>query len=313
MQPSATTLRNRLLSRARVRHLHVFVMVAELQSVKRAADVVGISQPTATQALADLEGLLEVQLFLRHAQGMSPTRAGSMLLPLARRALGLVDETATRAAALAQGSHAVVRAAAIAAAMAGPLSRAMPAFARRHPEVLVELQEANAGSQAALLANGDVDCAVCRAPAVLPQGWGFVPLWVDRLAVVAGPQHPLAGKRDVGLEDLFQGVWLVTPSSIAAREVFDTLMQQAPGLVRTYSVVTASATMACQLLASEPLLSLVPLSVVQRLVATGQLVELAWPERLPLAEIGLLTPTDGGGPALERFVEFMTAWSEEGV
>lgn len=307
MQASATTLRNRLLNRARLRHLHVFVRVAELQTVRRAAEIVGISQPTATQALADLEQLLEVPLFLRHAQGMSLTPAGAILLPLARRALGLIDETATQAAALAQGTHAVVRVAAISAAVGGPLGRVVPAFARSNPDVLVQLQEADAIRQAALVADGDVDCTVCRAPAVLPNGWYFTPLWKDRFAVVAGPHHPLARKRRVGMKELFDATWLVTPSSIAAREVFDALMEQAPSSVRTYNVVTASATMVWQLLASEPLLALVPLSVVERLLESGQLVELSWPKQVPFGEIGVLAPAEGGREALGRLIDFMAA------
>ena len=113
---TASILRNRLLSRARFRHLHVFVKVAELQTVKRAAEAVGVTQPSATQVLADLEQLLGCALFLRHAQGMSPTPAGTALLPLARKALALIDEAATQAAALAYGSTSVVRVAAISAA-----------------------------------------------------------------------------------------------------------------------------------------------------------------------------------------------------
>ena len=65
---SATVLRNRLLSRARLRQLHLFVKVAELQTVKRAAEAVGITQPSATLALADLEQLLSCPLFLRHSR-----------------------------------------------------------------------------------------------------------------------------------------------------------------------------------------------------------------------------------------------------
>lgn len=305
METSATTLRNRLLNRARLRHLHVFVKVAELQTVKRAADAVGISQPTATQALADLEQLLEVPLFLRHSQGMSLTVAGSALLPLARRALGLIDDAATQAAALAQGSNSVVRVAAISAAIGGPLGRAVPEFVRKNPDVLVQLQEADAARQAALIADGDVDCAVCRVPAVLPKGWFFTPFWKDRFAIIAGPGHPFARKRRVGMDELLSATWLVTPTSIAAREAFDALFEQAPSSVRKYNVVTASAAMVWNLLTREPLLALLPLSLVERLVESGQLVEVAWLEPQPLGAIGIMAPVEGRGPALDRFANFL--------
>lgn len=311
METSATTLRNRLLNRARLRHLHVFVKVAELQTVKRAADAVGISQPTATQALADLEQLLETPLFLRHSQGMSLTVAGYALLPLARRVLGLIDDTATQAAALAQGSKTVVRIAAISAAIGGPLGRAVPEFAHKHPDVLVHLQEANAAHQATLIVDGDIDCAVCRVPSILPKGWFFTPFWKDRFVIVGGPSHPFAGKRQVGMDELLSATWLVTPTSITAREAFDTLFEQSPGSVRQYNVVTASAAMVWNLLTREPLLAVLPLSLVERLLESGQLVEVAWLAPQPLSAIGVMAPVEGRGPALDRFLDFLgqfTKW-----
>ena len=303
---SATTLRNRLLARARLRHLHVFVKVAELQTVKRAAEAVGITQPSATQALGDLELLLQCPLFLRHAHGMALTTAGELLLPLARRVLGLIEDTATRAAGIAQGAVGVVRVAAISAAIGGQLGEALPAFARRYPQVLVELLEADAQRQASLVAQREVDCAICRRPAVLPAGWTFAPLWPDHFCIVSGAAHPLARKRRVGMDDLLTYSWLVPPSSIAAREVFDQFFGQDAAAVRHYSAVSASPMMLWTLLNQEPLLSLVPASVMQRFLQTGQLAQIAWSTPMPFDPIGVMAPEAGRGQALDDWLAFLS-------
>lgn len=245
---SATSLRNRLLARARLRQLHVFVRVAELQTVKRAADAVGITQPSATQSLADLERLLECDLFLRHSQGMALTTAGELLLPLARRMLGLVDETATRAAEIAQGAVGVIRVAAISAAIDSHLGTVLPAFVRQHPAMRIELVEADAQRHASLVAEREVDCTICRRPVVMPAGWTFMPLWPDRFGIVAGASHPLARKRRVGMADLLVYPWLVSPTSIAAREVVDRFFADATPAVQHYNIVCASPTMLWTLL-----------------------------------------------------------------
>lgn len=304
MNTSASTLRNRLLSRARLRHLHVFAEVAELLTVKRAAEAVGITQPSATQALADLERLLETPLFLRHAKGMSLTPAGALLLPLARRTLGLIDDTATQAAALAQGSTEIVRAAAIPAAI-GHLGEVIPAFIRANSGVLVQVVEADAARQATLIAEGDVDCAFCRAPPVLAAGWSFSPLWPDRFAIVAGHAHPLARKRRVSMADLTAATWIVTPTSIAAREAFDAFFARACAPARTYGVVTSSATMMWSLLSKEELLAFVPASIVRAALTAGVLAEVAWTKRFPFADIGILSSQRGHGSALTRFTDYM--------
>ena len=77
MSANASVLRNRLIARARIRHLEVLVRVAELGSVKHAAEVIGLTQPAVTHVLSDLEALLECALFLRHARGMRPTPIGA--------------------------------------------------------------------------------------------------------------------------------------------------------------------------------------------------------------------------------------------
>lgn len=305
--PSATTLRNRLLGRARLRHLQVFVKVAELQTVRRAAESIGITQPTATQALGDLESLLECRLFLRHARGMSVTRPGQVLLPVARRMLGLVDDAATQAAALAQGSQSVVRVGAISAAMGSVLRTALPRFAAAHPEILLQVQEADLTRLATLVADGEVDCAICREPAVLPAAWSFSALWPDRYAVVCGPSHPLAGRRRVGKADLLAATWLAMPASIAARTAFDRLFGDAPAPPRLYSVVTASPVMVESLLGQAEVLALVPASVVQAPLAGGRLVELRGAYSAAFGAIGVLAPDGHRDAALQIFLEAMTA------
>jgi DNA-binding transcriptional LysR family regulator len=302
---SATSLRNRLLGRARLRHLHVFVKVAELQTVKKAADAVGITQPSATQSLADLEKLLECNLFLRHSQGMALTTAGELLLPLARRMLGLVDDTATRAAEIAQGAVGVIRIAAISAAIGSHLGEALPAFARQQPQIVIELMEADAQRHASLLSNREVDCTICRCPSVMPAGWTFIPLWPDRFGIVAGASHPLSRKRRISMTDLLSNTWLVPPTSIAAREIFDSFFSTAAPPVRHYNIICASPTMLWTLLSEEPLLSLVPLSVMQRFLQTGLLTQIHWAQQMPFDDIGVLVAEGDRGPALHAFISFL--------
>lgn len=305
--PSATSLRNRLLGRARLRHLQVFVRVAELQTVKRAADAIGITQPTATQTLGDLESMLECKLFLRHARGMSATRAGQVILPLARRMLALVDEAATQAVALAHGSQAIVRVGAISAAVGSVLRTALPRFAAAHPEILIQVQEADLARLTGLIADHDVDCAFCRKPAVLPAGWSFTPLRPDRYAVVCDPAHPLIRKRRVRKADLLAATWLQMPASIAARTVFDQIFAGLGEAPRLHSLVTASPVLVESLLAGSEFLALVPASVVQAALAAGRLAEIRSAVAASFGEIGLLAPEGQHEAAVETFLGAMRA------
>jgi DNA-binding transcriptional LysR family regulator len=303
MDSRATVLRNRLIARARLRHLQVLVRVAELGSVQRAAESVDMSQPAVSHVLADLEGLLGCTLFHRQARGMRATAVGQALLPQARRMLATVDDIAELVAALNDRASGQVRVAAIAGAMAGLLVRAIPAFGHEHPDILVKLQEADVAEQSALVARGDVDLALCRAPQVLPDGWVFTPLVADRFAIVAGPQHPLAGRRRVGMQALRAATWLASPTATAARAAFDRLFEPPQPVQRQVS--TRATAMLWAMLVQEPLLCLVPVTVAQQLLDAGQLVEIRHGLDLPFEPIGLLQPRTGLGDAARTLVAFL--------
>lgn len=311
MSPSATVLENRLAARARVRHLQVFVKVAELGSVKGAALAVGLTQPTLTHALSDLESLLECPLFLRHARGMRLTAVGMALLPLARRVLAAVAEGAEQVVAISSRATGTVRVAAIAAATAGLLVRAVPEFTQARPEIVVQVQETDALHQAALVARGEVDIAVSRAPGVTPQDWTFTPLMADRFAVICGPHHPLRGKRRVRIDDLRRSLWLPAPSS-AARVAFDTLFEGHPP-PNTRHVSTRSAAIMWAVLTHEAALTIVPYSYARQFLDARQLFEVSVELQLALDPIGMLLPAAGLGDAARAFAEYLVGYTSKNV
>lgn len=74
-----------------LRHLRVFLVVAETGSLSRAAERAFVSQPAVTQAVAKLEGLAGRALFERGPQGVFLTEAGGILRRRVERALALLD------------------------------------------------------------------------------------------------------------------------------------------------------------------------------------------------------------------------------
>ena len=91
---SASVLLNRLQARARLRHLQVLVKVAELRNLRRSAEALGLSQPAVTQLLADLERLVELPLFERHARGVRLTDAGRHFMELVAVGVDQLDHAA---------------------------------------------------------------------------------------------------------------------------------------------------------------------------------------------------------------------------
>lgn len=85
--------------------LRVFLTVARLGNFSRAADELGISQPSVSIQVADLERSLGVELFEQHGKRINLTAAGRRLEGYAHRILGLAAE-ATSAMREPQGAEA---------------------------------------------------------------------------------------------------------------------------------------------------------------------------------------------------------------
>jgi DNA-binding transcriptional LysR family regulator len=305
MATGATLLLTRLLARARLRHLALFVKVAELGSLKRAAEAMHLSQPAATQLLADLERLVEVPLFERHSRGVRITAAGRALLPVTRRSLDALADGTEALATVRREGEGRVRLAAITAGISGLLVRALPVFAREAPALRIHVEESDADRCAEQLVRHDVDLALCREPPVLPAGCRFSPLLADDFVVACGPAHPLARRRRVAWSTLARERWLLPPVQSAARRAFDERMATLGTVPPSSPVVTRVSSLTWALLQGDRLLTLVPYGVVRQLVEAGQLNLVDATPPLPFAPLGLLIPQTGVTMATETFVAFL--------
>jgi DNA-binding transcriptional LysR family regulator len=305
--PSASVLLNRLQARGRLRHLQVLVKLDELRHLRRTAEALGLSQPAVSQLLADLESLMGLPLFERHARGMRPSPAALLLLPLARSMLAALAQTSEVLGALHRRGEGVVRVAAITSAISGLLVHAVPAFSRVHPEVQVHVRECDVDQWPRLLMADEVDVVACRGPAALPPGHGFRPVLDDRFVVACGTDHPLAGRDGVPWQRLLGEVWVVSPTGSAARQAFDRIAALHAMEPAIDPVITRVSALTWALLAGHDRLTLVPYGVVRQLVEAGRLAVIEPASPLPFAPIGLVVPLQGVSAAVARFVAHIEA------
>lgn len=305
MALSATVLRNRLLTKAKLRHLLLFQKVIELGSLRMAAQAIGMTQPSATEAIAELERLLGSKLFLRHVKGMASTDAALALAPLVRRMLALVDDSATVLSSIDDRSRSMVSVAAISAAIPGLLSDALSTFCKEHTDITVQLQEADSYRQASLISNKDIDIAVCREPEFMPDGWTFLPWVSDTLVITCNKKHPLAHLRRVDLNELLSSVWMVSPAGVVARKAFDQLFESTPTPPRMHGIVSSTTSVVLEQLFHEKLLAIVPRSLIIKHLKQGELVELPCDSLISVNRIGLLVPDKEHSPALQTLVQYL--------
>lgn len=127
-----------------LRHLRVFEMVAQFESVRKAADAIHLTQPAVTQAIAKLEAQVGTALFERRSSGTYLTPAGAILTARIGRMFEQIEDALTNAG-VPGGSRQPVSS--IAERITRPQIRALAAIANGH--VIDEAQKAGV-SQAAL-------------------------------------------------------------------------------------------------------------------------------------------------------------------
>lgn len=301
----------RLVGRARIKHLQLVVDIAELQSLQKAASALGLSQPAATQALAEFEAVLGAPLFERHARGMRPSALGVALLPLVRNALRQMQACAHTVVALRGDARGLVRIGAIAAAIAGWLTSALPPFAVAHPDIALDIQEFTADDILGFIENDRVDLLLCREPASLPDSHVFMPVLDDRFVVVARAGHPLAALDAVPDRLLAAHTWLTPPlTGIAPRE-FAELFARLGGTPSTCQMSTRSVLLADALMSRSDMLALTPFNLIRPLVEQGRIVVIRT-RAVSLAPLGILVrreTTLQASSAVARTIQGLREWA----
>lgn len=145
-------------------HWRLLVAVADTRNISRAAELVGISQSGASQALAQMESALGSKLLVRERREVSVTALGEQVLVHARAMLAQFD--AIRALAdSAQGLHSGrIRLATFPSVLATVLPALISSFRRRHPGIELVALEGTDEEVEEWLAAGTVELGVVLNP-----------------------------------------------------------------------------------------------------------------------------------------------------
>lgn len=257
----------RLATRLRLRHLQLLVAITEHGSLHAAAEHIGMTQPSATHAIGEIERLLDVELFERHNRGVRPNAFGLLLTDYARASLDGLQRAAGNLQAMRQASAVILRVGAIEAA-ARFLCRALPAFSARYPGVHLQITEDGNRALLPKLLSGQMDLVLGRALREQPQNIEQVPLLSDRAVLVATPQHPLAGRKALSLQRLYAYPWVVAPEGTESHGLFQQLVE-VHGTPAIDPLSTTSMPLLAELLKDRRRIALLPHSLASKLMDWG--------------------------------------------
>lgn len=206
--------------------LRSFLTVAESGAITEAAERIGITQPALSRRIAQLEDHLGVELLVRGRTGAQLTEMGRLVQAEAQGIVARYEhlrETVTSHQRLEAGT---VRIGGGATAVSFILPEAIAAFQTAHPQVRFQLREAGSRAIADDVVAGQLELGVVTLP-VKDRDLAFAPLLTDQIVLVARPDHPLAIRRRVRLDDLSDQAFVAFEAGSALRQIIDRQLREA--------------------------------------------------------------------------------------
>ncbi|TKR56180.1 LysR family transcriptional regulator [Allopusillimonas ginsengisoli] len=199
-----------------IKQLEVFVTIASAGTVRAAAERLYVTQPAVSMALAELERLLNVQLFDRERGRLRLSSRGKELLPMAQEVIERVQEFSLYADADSHSLSGELRVGAsntIGNYLVGDL---LGPFSASQPQVSLQVSVENTATIAAGLVAHRIDVGCIEGPINHPQLESF-PWREDALVVCAAPGHPLAGKTPLKAHHFKDARWILREPGSAMR------------------------------------------------------------------------------------------------
>ena len=180
--------------------LQLFLAVLEEGSIAAAAEREHIAASALSKRLAELERMLDVALFQRHARGVQPTLAAQALARRARALLHQTEELAEEIRDFSTGVRGHVRIAANLSAITQFIPAELRQFLLRHPNVRIDLEERVSQAVTRAVLDNAADIGV-YTQSDNEQGLDILPYHRDVMVVVTSASHPLAGRDKVRFAD----------------------------------------------------------------------------------------------------------------
>ena len=196
---------------AEAHRLQHFVALAEEGHYGRAAQRLGMDQPTLSRSIVRLETAVGAQLLVRTARAVTLTSAGSIFLGEARDLISRAQMSASLVRRAQGGEVGNLRIGFTPTAMFWAVPEILRRLREKYPEVQIVMQEAQSYEHIDRLRDGSLDAAFVNGE-VLKKG-EFETLLLERTHVIAAVPSawPVARLKRLRLKDLAELPFIIVP------------------------------------------------------------------------------------------------------
>jgi LysR family cyn operon transcriptional activator len=225
-----------------IRHLRYFLAVAEAGSFSRAADRLGISQPSVSQQIRDLEAGLRVSLFQRRGKRILLTPRGLIFQEHARAILrqleNFLQELNSDPGQLRGALHLGV----VPVLNVPLVPHLLGLFAANHPGISVIVEEISSTEIETALEEGRMDVGLGFVTRHSPN-LRYERLCKDKFALIVSETHRWSKRRVIPFSELHQQRLLQLPDSFVMRRMTDEICRNHQVRPRTVAEINAIETL----------------------------------------------------------------------
>lgn len=204
-----------------IRHLRIFVEVAETGKMSAAAEHCYLSQPTVSQAIRELEEHYKVRLFERLSKKLYITEAGQQLLIYARKVLSQYDLLESNMKEFRMDNQ--LRIGATITVGACLLSSVLNDLKQQQPQLHTYSCVANTSQIEKKLLNSELDVGIIEGVVSSPD-LITIPVVEDSLILAVCNDHPLAKKKLVDVHELSEYEFVMREKGSGTRKLFEEYM-----------------------------------------------------------------------------------------
>ena len=179
------------LNRFDLTTLRLFVAAVDSGSLTAGAERLDLSLAAASKRVAELESHVGTPLLARSKRGVVPTAAGSTLLPHAVEMVARLEQMALAMSDVRAGRAGRLRLCANTSAFGGFLPALLAAYAKAHPGVVLDLEDATSDEAVRAVLRGAAELAVIGENTAA-EGLHTLVCDVDELVLMLPPGHALA-------------------------------------------------------------------------------------------------------------------------
>ncbi|MCE8511986.1 LysR family transcriptional regulator [Ruegeria pomeroyi] len=269
--------------------LRTFMVVVEQRGISKAADFLGLKQPTVSAALKRLEHSTGKQLIIRKPHEFTITRSGQALYAECAKIFGSISQLPSLLDADKAELRGHLSIAITSSVISDHFDDFLNKFSQAHPHVTYSFSVNESGDVEMMIAKNRASFGICLLSKI-PQNLNTLVLYREFFGLYCGARHPLFNAESIDPRQM-EGepfVAFQTEAEGGPLEAVSHLRARA-GLANSWRGVSSSLNEIRRMIMANIGIGALPLHVAQQDVDCGHIRQLPPYDELPMVKIYLIT------------------------